>query len=207
MSEAPFLKLLVACIGGTSAIIGAIWAGYTYGDAASSDALRAAGQEGYQRGADEARREFLDAERRQETLARLMAIVRSPEVQSVLPQEANASVAAAEQAVQSGDLERAAEALSSGVLAVTQPDCLREGASALVEPGTSIRTCHVWGTTVLVGPYMPDSGELVVTMSGETKNVLTGRAFKAASAVECDFNFERIEQIGDTTVARVSFAC
>ena len=199
-------KTLGAIVGGAAAAATLIGIGYTAGLSSVDSEVRAAESAGFERGVRETETKFRDEDRRNQTLASLLAVVRSPQVKQVLPDETNDSIEAAADAVDRGDLEAAAALLPTGVLALAERSCVPVGDAFLVEQGSSIKVCHTWATIALVGHLDGETGELPVSIEGEVKGLLPGFAYKGPGA-ECDFLFERVVETSDGKAIQASFSC
>lgn len=187
--------------------MGALLGGYALGQSVSDLELSQARLNGYAEGVREIQVKTESAEYRDETFAKLLAIIRTPEVQNALPAKTNESVKLAAEALNAGDSKKAAEALSGGVISLTTPECLGIGASALVELGTAISTCHIYRTRAVIGMVDTFSDKISITVDGTTELVSPGHALTPQSMAECHVLFERLVQTETGLAARVSFDC
>jgi len=184
-----------------SGLLGVGFFGYSLGTAHGArdrDAAVAAAR-------DDLRKEFEGEEYRQEVIAQLLAIIRSPTVGGQLNEEARQVVQNASDEIDQGDLKSAAELLP-GVVAAVARDCVSEDQSVAVVPGTPVETCHVYGTKALIGPVLNADSEVRVTIEGVAKNIMFGTAYQVGAA-DCDLLVERREKLEDRDAIWVSFAC
>jgi hypothetical protein len=201
VSDRSVPKSALAIALALAGLLGVGFFGYSLGTEAGArdvDAAVSAARE-------EIRKQYEGEEYRQEVIAQLLAIVRSPTVDGQLTEEARQVVRDASEEIGQGDLQAAAELLP-GVLAAISRDCVPEDQSVAVLPGTPVQTCHVYGTKALIGPVLNADLEVRVTIDGDAKNIMFGTAYRADAAA-CDLLVERRERIEDQDAIWVSFAC
>ncbi|WP_193337544.1 hypothetical protein [Devosia beringensis] len=202
-----FWKVFWGSIGGGSALLGSFLGGYAWAGAGISEKLAMEKALSYSQGGNDVRLEYENAEYRDQTLASLLAVVRSPEVQQVLPAETNESLEVASAAIQKGDLRAAADALPSALLAVSPPDCLPDGVSALVRAGSAVSTCHAFGTRALIGNYDEEKNIIPVTLDGVMTEIGSSGAATSGRLAECDLLVENVIKANDGVSVRISFSC
>jgi hypothetical protein len=102
----------------------------------------AAKAEGYESGVSASERAYLSDELQTEKFAKLLAILRSPEVSVLLPKETNQAFDQADASLRTGDIEAAFNAVPNTIELSNRPECIQINKDVIVRDRDVFELCE-----------------------------------------------------------------
>lgn len=202
MSSQPLSRQVLSAMLAIAGLLGVGFFGFQLGQSGKEKAVG----EAWAAGKAEAEDEAASKQQFQTDLIRLFVEFTSdPTVEAALPEEVRRTVEEAADAIGTGDIEAATQLLP-GAIASLDRDCVPEGQSVAVAPGTPVQTCNAYGTKALIGQILNADTQVRVTVDGQPDNIGFGSVYSGTES-SCDVLIEKRDTIDGNDVIWTSFAC